>query len=865
LKNFAAIAMALTLVVGMISPSLASSGGNANVDDPRTARAMAALESPCLVAQAEPDATSSSSPAPTPAPTATPTLIPLPKVPGGPGVLVPPPLPSTSPQVTPPPLPSPSASPAFSPGPQYLVPATPTPIATPSPPPSAGPIFTPSPPPTATPTPTAIPTVTPSPAFTPGRIQRGAAPQTTPTPTPAPAETLAPGKYGIIGDKLTGNRNPGQPFDLDGHVNLIYQDGLLVGDHAHYDGVRYIDVTGHTYLRNRIGDSTFTADSIRFDTFNQTATMINGRGDSTEGVETGKVYFQARELVTLRNGDTHGTHASLTTCSNPHGGYHLESKTLDITPGQRAVLRHVVLFLGPLAVLYLPVLIIPLHHEEGLGGGRSNFIPLIGYSAAEGFYIKAKIGFGRTPYYYGYYRIEYYTKIGYGLGYVASWRTKRNKRVLDVNIFRLYNKTDGSQTWNVSLSDQENLSKVMRAIAQYTYQADYGPLIDLPATTTLSLGLTKTTAKDTENYSFQRQSTQGESTTSNYGIADNYQFSPKFSNAFTASFTSNTSQLYTGGADVNSTLHFNDDLHLTGNTWAYDLIVDRYDGTVPTEASTLPELEVRPLGTLTPWFHAFPITGTFSYGLFSDPLADLATTRGQASINFGPGLWSTPIGLFNGSVNVQQDIYGTGDEHALIEQQFTLTTPLGPHFDNILSYSNQHINGLGNEPFSFDTIGGAYKNLQEVLKAFNGDTYALTLQTGTAFNMAAQPIQYQLLTRPSPLSSLVIGGAWTPGPGNGFESTNVQLITPFGRGSDIQFSTFVDWKNKGRLENKTIYYRRIIGDCYEVRISYNQELKSVAVTLDILAFPSQALNFGLGQTTSIVPQSFATDQFFGTQ
>jgi hypothetical protein len=844
-RTLAAIAIALTLIAGMVAPSSAAPGGNLNFTDPRTARAMAALETPCLVAQADPDASATASPSASPSPSATPTLIPLPIVPGGPGVLLPPPLPSSSPQVTPPPLPSPSASPTVSPGPQYLVPATPTPIASPSPPPTAGPIFTP------------------------GHIQRDVAPAATPSPTatttPAPEATLAPNKYAILGDTLTGNRNPGQPFDLDGHVNVIYQDGLLVGDHAHYDGVRYIDITGHTYLRNRIGDSTFTADAIRFDTFDQTATMIDGHGDSTEGVQQGKVYFSARELVTERSGVTHGTHASLTTCANPHGGYHLESKTLEITPGQRAVLRHVVLFLGPLAILYLPVLIIPLRHEEGVGGRRASFIPLIGYSAAEGFYVKAKIGFGKTPWYYGYYRVEYYTKIGYGLGYVASWRTKRNKRAVDVDIFRLYNKTDGSQTWNVNFSDQENLSPALRATARYSYQADYGPLISLPAATTLALGLTKTTGKDTENYSFQRQSTQGESTTDNYGIADNYQFSPKFSNAMTASYTANTSQYYYGGTAVNSTLHFNDDLHLTGNTWDYDFIVDRYDGTVTSSASTLPELLLRPHGTLTPWFHAFPITGTFSFGEFSDPLADLATTRGEAQLNFGPGLWTTPIGLFNGTVNVRQDYYGTGDLHAQVEQQFTLTTPLGEHFANILSYSNQHVNGLGNEPFTFDTIGGAYKNLQEVLKVYNGDTYALTLQTGTAFNMSAQPVQYQLLTRPSPLSSLVIGGAWTPGAGNGFDRTNVQVISPFGRGSDIQFSTFVDWKNKGRLESKTIYYRRIIGDCYEIRVSYNEDLKSVALTLDILAFPSQALNFGLGQTTSIIPQSFATDQFFGTQ
>ncbi len=874
MRSFLAVATALVLFVSSLAPSSAA-------DDPRTAEVMASLLSPCLpdeapalkrVAQAgvPPSAIGPGelvTPTPAASPSAGPTLGPLPIIPAGPGVLVPPPLPSSSPQVTPPPLPTPTPTPSASPGPIYLVPATPTPIATPTPVPTAGPIGG-SPAPSASPVPTASPAASapPAPQFTPSTIQRGSpAPAATPSVAPKPAETLSPTDYAILGDRLTGNRNPGQPFDLDGHVNIIYQDGLLVGDHAHYDGVRYIDVTGNTYLRNRIGDSTYTADAIRFDTFTQQTILINGHGTSTEGVEQGKLYFNARELVTEKNGVTHGTRASLTTCANPRSGYHLESKTLEVTPGQRAVLRHVVLFLGPLAILYLPVLIIPLRQESGVGGRRSGFIPLIGYSDAEGFYIKAKIGFGKTPWYYGYYRVEYYTKIGYGLGYVASFRTKKNKRSLDIDVFRLHNRTDNSNTWNANLSDQENFSNNLRATARFSYQADYGPLISLPANLTIALGITKTTTKDTENFSFQRQSTAGVSATNNYGFSDNYTFNSRLSNATTISYTTNNTEFYTGLASTDSTLHFNTDTHLTGNTWDYDLIVDRYDSTVPNGVNKLPELLLRPHGSLLPHFLAFPVTGTFTVGEYSDPVAALATERGEAQINFGPALATTPIGLFNASVNVRQDVYGTGDAKAQIEQQATLTTPIGDHFQNILSYTNQHVNGLGNEPFTFDTIGGAYKNLQEVFKVYNGDTYALTLQTGTAFNMAAQPIQYQLLSRPSPLSTLVIGGAWTPGPGNGFDRTNVQIISPFGRGSDIQFSTFVDWKNKGRLESKTIYYRRIIGDCYEVRVSYNQDLKAVALTLDILAFPSQALNFGLGQSTSIIPQSFATDSFFGAQ
>jgi hypothetical protein len=833
-----AVAVTLALIAGSVLPAAAVQAQAApSAQTAAQARALALLDTPCLatpqtVAQADAAAPSSPAPSPSASPSAAVTP-PLPIMPAGPGILVPPPLAGASPAVTPPPLPTPTPTVSPTVGPVYIVPVTPAPSASPAPPLRAGP------------------------------IRPGVRATATPTAAPSPGETLGPNDYAILGDRLTGSRAPGQPFDLDGNVNIIYQDGVLSGDHAHYDGVRFIDVTGHTFIQNRTGDSILTADSIRFDTLTQRALLINGRGVTTQGVDQGKLHFSAQQLQTESNGFTHGTHATLTTCENPHGGYHLAAKTLDITPGEKAIARSVVVFLGPLAIFYLPVLIIPLRRGTPPGVRRTGFVPLIGYSAAEGYYVKARIGFGTTNYYYGYYRVEFYSKIGYGLGYVASFRRKDGKRSIDVDVFRLHNKNDGSDSWNADLNDQETISPALKGTARFSYQADYGPLISLPPSLSLAVGLTKTTGKDSENYSFSHQSTGSENTSDNYGITDTYTFSPKLSNSVTSSYTENQSS-FNGVSNGSTTLHFDSDTHLTGNTVDYDFTIDKYDSTTPSGVDKLPELLVRPHGSLDPHlFGGIPNTATFTIGEYSDPVAALATQRAEAQLNFGPALYHFPVGDFSSSLTVRQDYYGTGDLKAQIEQQDTITSPIGKHFDNIVSYSNQHVNGLGNEPFSFDTIGGAYKNLQEVFKFFNGDVYAFSLQTGTAFNRSAQPISYQLLTRPSASSSLILGGNWTPGPGFGFDRTNLQSILPLGRNSDVQLSTFVDWKNHMRLESKTVYFRRVIGDCYEMRVAYNQDLKTVAVTLDILAFPSQGLNFGLGSQNSIIPQSFATSQFTG--
>ena len=93
---------------------------------------------------------------------------------------------------------------------------------------------------------------------------------------------------------------------------------------------------------------------------------------------------------------------------------------------------------------------------------KTGFVPLIGYSQAEGFYVKARIGFGTSNQYYGYYRVEFYTNIGYGLGYVASFRRKDGKRSIDVDVFRLHSKVDGSDQWNADFKDQEIISPALR-------------------------------------------------------------------------------------------------------------------------------------------------------------------------------------------------------------------------------------------------------------------------------------------------------------------------------------------------------------------------------------------------------------------
>jgi hypothetical protein len=770
-----------------------------------------------------PSAAPSGAPA-SPAPSATPTLVPLrlPPPAAGAGVLVPPPPPRG---VTPPPIPTPSPPPTTPPGPTLLIQASGTP-------------------PAITPKGTPTPFVTPSPE------------PTAAGPTPIP--TLGPFQYAVLADKIEGSTKNGLPADAIGHVNIFYQDGQLVGDRAHYDGERFIDVTGErVYLRNKLGDTVFYADSIRFDTRLQKAMLRNGHGETLEGVERGALHFTAQNMQTDRFGTTTGTNASVTTCENPHGGYHIEGKSFDLHPDDRLIIRKATLFLGGFPIFFLPLLVIPLTHDNGQRR-PTTFAPVFGYSQAEGAYMKSTIGFGTTPYYYGYYRLDIYTKLGLGLGYVAFFRKQNNKRSADVNFYRFRTNSTAQQSYNLAADETENFSSTLRSQLGFSYQGNYGPGIFLPPSDTINGTIAHTGYRESQNYTFQRYTSGSQQSSINLGFTDQRQLTDRLSNGVNVTYSENLNS-YSGIGTTTSTLHLNTLTHYTSPGIDYDLTVDKTESGTPFGIAKLPELSVRP-HSVFPNERIIPISAQFLAGEYSQPQTpNLATQAFQGNFTFGPALFKVfRTSDFSGTVAVQQYYFGTGDLKALITQQFSLSTPFGPHILNAVTYNEQNSNGPLAEPFTtFDVLGTNTKGAQDVLRIYNKDVYALTLTDGTNFNRMAQPVQYQLLVRPTYRSSVVVGGAYIPGPGNGFATTNLQVITPVGRGSDVQFSTNVDWKNKGRLIDKALFYRVTIGDCYQILASYNQDLKQFNVALQLLAFPSQSASFGLGNQGPIIPQSFS--------
>lgn len=769
------------------------------------------------------------------------------------------------------PSPSPSASPTTSPS------ATPSPTPFPSfaPPNSTTTIYeTPRPDPAkrdTNPTPPPIPTATPGafdqdqviflkrggstpPPITPAGVTRPA-----PTEQPTGVPTLKPNGIAILADTVSGNTNQGEPGDADGNVHIVYGAEEIVGDHAHYDGLRTVVISGHPFIENRAQDSVLEADEITFDTIDQTAKLTNGRGTSSQGVERGLVHFKSKDLHTDADGIGHGLAPTVTTCENARSGYHMTGRNMDVYPGDKIVIYRAILWLGAAAVFWLPKVVIPLRTVDE--PAKPKYFPDVGYDQYEGFWVKTRLTFGRNQYYYGYYILNYFTKVGTGVGYVAFYQKRSGHRTATINFYTIKDKRVSTRQSNLTLGEVENFSQSLRGTFGYNYTSNFGPYTNFPANTTYSGTITHAGQRAQQNYGFSYASTGSQSKSGSYSFTDSRQFKPNLSNSLSFNLSSSSSNIL-GVASSNVTSHFNDVTHLTTAGADYSMTIDKTFARTPYGINKLPEFVVRPYKFLSNQ-HVIPIQSSFTFGEYSEPTNSnfggraFQAQRFDGSFTFGPVLAKVLGSDFNAGATLNQYYYGTGDAKAAITQNMSLLTSLGGHVTNNLTYSEANFNGPGTVPFQSLDLQSTVntKSAQDRLTIYNGDVYSLGVGWGTQFNAIAGPINYLLTLKPSRRSYLQFAGTFNPGSGNGFYSTNIQGSIPFGKDAALQFVTDMDWKLKGRLTNKVIYYTKTIGNCYQLQMLYNQSLKLVTVSINILAFPSRTATFNVGQSGPLIPST----------
>ncbi|MDQ6780013.1 MAG: hypothetical protein M3Z37_02510 [Candidatus Eremiobacteraeota bacterium] len=733
--------------------------------------------------------------------------------------------------------------------------------------------------PTPTPAPTPPPQ-TPAPAFVTAppaaedfpHINRGSTPVPTAqpaSPTPAGVSTEAPPPEGmarITADQLYGKNSPEGGFTALGHVDLAYADAEVKADQAVYDAkTKILRATGHVHFTQANGDAA-TAQALEYESDTDRVTMFGVEGQTAalfyQGQQIqGHLYYRGSSAVVDGNGHTIIRDGWLTTCELSHVAYHITGKEIEVRPHDRLIVRHSSLWLGKYVVAALGIFVLPL---TDIGQRQTAYAPRVGYNSSEGFFVRNFINFYHSQNLYGTYHVDYFTKVGLGLGADIYFQQRNGRGGGSLTIYQLRNNaqqqalTGSRNSTTAALNLTHIFSDHLTGALQFNYSGTSAVFTALPATTTANLTVTHNGARSTTSYILSNVRT---GPSSSFGAIFNHTiaFSPTFSQSVGLNLLSNTNP-----GTFSRAVGLNLDTHVSGRAFDADLVESTNHGfqttniDTPAELTTpvtaiqrVPELTLRARPFIITSLR-LPVSVTLIDGNYNDQFDNVQTTRYEANAQLGPGILRIGnAAVLNASVTLRQDAYGTGDLLGSINEQFGLQQFFGHHADNTLSYTATSVRGFTPLPsldrqFGSDQVG-------EVLNVYNSNVYRFSASTSYDFhNKFLSPINYQLNLQPNPYALVTLGTSYDPH-GTGYSPLAITLATPLTANDYLQFSGNYDFKLHG-LQGQNYFLSHTVSDCYQVRLAYRQPLKEWDISLSLLAFPNESATFGINNNGPILAQ-----------
>jgi len=746
------------------------------------------------------------------------------------------------------------------------------------------------------PTPTAPPAVyatePPDNSDFPNSNNSGGPPEPNATFAPAPGPSAsAPagvpaGDIRITADRIAGNAKG--DMTAQGHVHLTTDSVDISGDQAVYTAVdKTVRMTGNVHFVGADGD-TATAKSLAFNTEKNTFAMFDVAGQTNAVAVQGQpiqgyIYYRGQEVDVAADGHSIIRHGWITTCSLNHVAYHITGKEIEIRPHDRIIAHSSALYLGGLLVAALGIVVLPLSAEAA---HRSSAIaPDFGYNSTEGYFARTYINFYRSPNYYGTYHVDYFQKVGVGLGMDVFFARKDGKGSGYGSFYTLQNNayernlSGQKSSYQAQLSMSRMLGHHVTGSLQFSYSGQSVVASNIPSSTTAGLTFTHAGARSTTTY-IGNLSSSGPSNSIGASVNHTINFTPTFSQVVGLQFQGNTNPL-----NYSRQINFTSDTRFVASAFDGDLEISTSHGTQITQPGPLvspfpsplptpmiantngfqkvPELTLRAVPFQISSLR-LPVEVTVTDGIYNDQFDNapngIKTSRLDLTTQIGSAFF--PVGQSSdvtATATLRQDAYGTGDLLGTVGEDVSLRTLFGTHADNTLSYTSLSVRGYTPMP-SFDSAFGT-DDLGEDLNIYNGNKYRFSATTSYDFHQKfLSPVAYQLLWQPAPLASLSLGTTYDPhGTAGverpGYSPLNIALATPIGADDYFQMQSNYDFKLHG-LQNQSYFLTHTVNNCYQVRVAYRQALKEVDFSVNLLAFPNQAANFGINSNGPIIAQSF---------
>lgn len=460
-----------------------------------------------------------------------------------------------------------------------------------------------------------------------------------------------------------------------------------------------------------------------------------------KGNATSPVFLSGKDVSGLESKQVTVQKGSFTTCDLKDPHYVLSAKEIDVYPERKLIAKRVTMIALGHRLFTLPILSIPLNQLSG----RSNLIPQVGQTAAEGFFIKTAYNYLSTKNANGIIKLDLMTRKGFGQGIEQSFTLGKGSG--NIQAYHLFDRTLNADTVTGRLTDKQTIGNI-----QMTMSTDYRANSYLYApdskTNNTDISLLRNVKGVSTELRIRRSFTGGLGTFDTLNSVLTHR--QKLFGANTA-LTLDFSDFGSSTSPANN-LELNSRLEVSRQQHRYDwqfVFAKRYDLDGSkflgddrfASLDRLPELTLQSdtsrLGKTLP-FH-LPATLALSVGEYDEEPLGVKTDRLLFNMDTRPqqhAITST-LGL-NYGLGFQQAFYGNDAAQYVIRANTTLTQKIGDKSDFALNYRYQEPKGASAFRFDFANtfnVLGARLDIRETEK------FKLSLTSGYNFALPQLPWQ----------------------------------------------------------------------------------------------------------------------------
>src|SRR3989441_4323171 len=173
-----------------------------------------------------------------------------------------------------------------------------------------------------------------------------------------------------------------QTIEATGNVSMSYRRNHIKADFVHIDlRAEQLEARGHVTIIDSTGRE-LRGETLTFDARGQVIEL-----SPAEAIIDG-VYIRI-DRMRSQPGLIAAGESTLTTCDPVHPLYRVTASSLDLIPGERAVVNGATLWVGRYGIITLPTLIVSLRSRKATAGS----FPSVGYTSIDGLYFAYRFAY----------------------------------------------------------------------------------------------------------------------------------------------------------------------------------------------------------------------------------------------------------------------------------------------------------------------------------------------------------------------------------------------------------------------------------------------------------------------------------------